>query len=1196
MLPSTIPVNNLDDVNDVENDTANPNQPQRSAAARSAWIEHERRQRSIRFLMMILMMLILMDGEQNANEEMKKKHEQHSQFLRSQYKGGKHLNLQNSNSSNSTLLGGGVGSDSVWNHTVNDTAYYLNGTVIMVQDLWNVRQQFDDKIRNSIQQDKRLVALNGLNDGIDKEQEIWDWAKIHYQDEDDKQETDNDTNKEKEQKQILTAATGIGKTSTSEEKKQNQKENDMDKAKEMVYHYPRNATGHFRGQWTRMNISTTSATTSTSPSTNEFTATTTATTSTSTSTPTTGMDATNSQNNLNKTEFLMHTQARNEILNDKRRYFKVQEEHLGIYILPPMKRIHGDEDVEKLLTLDIGDDDNGNSSDATSNPKKDTEPKGRIRGVTTTQSISSPTTQDMQPLYITESNGKLHFHFYSRPIPGMKEMSLIHGFMKIRDMNDLGFTNPKKHLFLQVRGVILHSIGKISLVANDGLLRSALFLFDEQDDEAANGGNGGIQQVVRKQQEIDVGKIEESEKDEIEYNEQEVRQRRKLQETILDLDTTLKHSHNILHQQTNPAAETEAASTTIINPEATSSTQKQKMSFMDQIDNIRDRALWIYSDFFDRIDAGENNDWSLFSSSSSSSSNELGNMEDNYFVVPGDDSIGYNHENEEPLLLEERIWANDKRQPRRLSETEKSDQKYASTSLSFAYPYPFMPHNHELEHLTPKFDEARTNANIPDQFFNRFCEFEINLDVEHTKWTVSEWREMSKRIIRDVQSVNPFSNKSATWWTNDDEALEDDGNTSESEATHSSTTSLRDEALVMNLVGTMESPNCDFALQVNATAFRMDWEQTKYKATIYSAYMILACLAQIILLLRQLIHSQSSSQAARVSLLCIGWQTIIDAILCIGHCMLCLMVPPVSTAFAMVSLFKFMMFYVIEMKYMVIIVQARNNAEGNQPSASEARRRLAVLQFRFFTAFLSAIIAIWYLALGQGRKKLCFMVMYSFWIPQIIYNVITESKKPMHKHYIYGMSITRLSLPLILFGVPNNFMQEIEPEFPSDNWLCIMLTIWVGIQTALLIGQSKYGARFMIPARFLPPKYDYSRPIPATLLPPQMLQSRSNANSEELVTKTSLESEGIHDSKGPRNRKEKRSHNNGESNGITAVQEEEVDKPTLDCVICYNPIDVQDRRRYMLAPCDHIFHRSCLEQWMDVKMECPTCRADLPSI
>lgn len=70
----------------------------------------------------------------------------------------------------------------------------------------------------------------------------------------------------------------------------------------------------------------------------------------------------------------------------------------------------------------------------------------------------------------------------------------------------------------------------------------------------------------------------------------------------------------------------------------------------------------------------------------------------------------------------------------------------------------------------------------------------------------------------------------------------------------------------------------------------------------------------------------------------------------------------------------------------------------------------------------------------------------------------------------------------------------------------------------------------------------------------------------------------------------------GQMTPTTNMSEDTRDTPTLDCVICYNEIDVNDRLGYMLAPCDHIFHRHCLEQWMDVKMECPICRCNLPSL
>lgn len=96
------------------------------------------------------------------------------------------------------------------------------------------------------------------------------------------------------------------------------------------------------------------------------------------------------------------------------------------------------------------------------------------------------------------------------------------------------------------------------------------------------------------------------------------------------------------------------------------------------------------------------------------------------------------------------------------------------------------------------------------------------------------------------------------------------------------------EALVMTLTGDIESRNCDFTSFINITAMRTNWENTTAKAINYSFYMMLTCLTQIVILLRQLLHTQTQSVASNVSLLCIGWQTVLDAILCICHIFLCL--------------------------------------------------------------------------------------------------------------------------------------------------------------------------------------------------------------------------------------------------------------------------------------------------------------------
>jgi len=84
--------------------------------------------------------------------------------------------------------------------------------------------------------------------------------------------------------------------------------------------------------------------------------------------------------------------------------------------------------------------------------------------------------------------------------------------------------------------------------------------------------------------------------------------------------------------------------------------------------------------------------------------------------------------------------------------------------------------------------------------------------------------------------------------------------------------------------------------------------------------------------------------------------------------------------------------------------------------------------------------------------------MYSFWIPQIFTNVIRDSRKPLHPHYILGMTVTRLAIPLYIFGCPNNFMRT-EPD---KTW-CLYLGVFVGLQASILLLQHYLGSRWFIP-------------------------------------------------------------------------------------------------------------------------------------
>ncbi|KAL5573514.1 hypothetical protein UlMin_023111 [Ulmus minor] len=330
--------------------------------------------------------------------------------------------------------------------------------------------------------------------------------------------------------------------------------------------------------------------------------------------------------------------------------------------------------------------------------------------------------------------------------------------------------------------------------------------------------------------------------------------------------------------------------------------------------------------------------------------------------------------------------------------------------------------------------------------------------------------------------------------------------------------------------GLMESPavdddgDCFSPLLLNATSVNV--EVYYNKAVNYTLMVTFVSFLQVLLLIRQMEHSNTQSGAAKVSILMIGQQAIMDAYLCLIHLTAGILVESLFNAFATAAFFKFVVFSIFEMRYLLAIWKANrpmNNGEGWETM----RRELSVLYSRFYGILLGGILIMYEF---HNFLRPILLLMYSFWIPQIINNVIRDSRKPLHPHYVLGVTVTRLAIPLYMFGCPNNFMR-IEPD---KNW-CICLCIFIGIQASVLLLQHYLGSRWFIPRQILPEKYSYFRRF------------------------------------------------DQQSNHAT------------DCVICMTSIDITQRSNdCMVTPCDHFFHSGCLQRWMDIKMECPTCRRSLP--
>ncbi|GBG63151.1 hypothetical protein CBR_g36920 [Chara braunii] len=308
-----------------------------------------------------------------------------------------------------------------------------------------------------------------------------------------------------------------------------------------------------------------------------------------------------------------------------------------------------------------------------------------------------------------------------------------------------------------------------------------------------------------------------------------------------------------------------------------------------------------------------------------------------------------------------------------------------------------------------------------------------------------------------------------------------------------------------------DSQECFKPLFLNATS---DNQGLYNKAVNYTLLVTFISFLQVLFLIRQMEHSNSQSGAAKVSLWMIGQQAIMDAYLCLGHLTAGIVVENLFNAFATAAFFKFVIFSIFEMRYLLAIWRARRPGTFGE-GWETVRREISILYSRFYGFLLGGILLmyqfswlLWYILL----------LFYSFWIPQIVSNAVRDSRKPLHPHYILGISITRLAIPLFML-----------------------------IQAALLLLQHYFGSRCFIPRQCLPERYSYFRS----------------------VDRSTIQGVGAEDGCG------------------------------IDCVICMAPVEMSQRRSQrerMVTPCDHVFHANCLQRWMDVKMECPTCRRPLPPI
>lgn len=187
-------------------------------------------------------------------------------------------------------------------------------------------------------------------------------------------------------------------------------------------------------------------------------------------------------------------------------------------------------------------------------------------------------------------------------------------------------------------------------------------------------------------------------------------------------------------------------------------------------------------------------------------------------------------------------------------------------------------------------------------------------------------------------------------------------------------------------------------------------------------------------------------------------------------------------------------------------------------------------------------------------------IAYSFWIPQITRNIINNTVDTLSPVYVLGVSAAKLYTPLYLFTYKNNFL-----VVKTNKLFGIALTLNVAFQILVLFMQHVFGRpRLFLPKSLLPEKYDYFRKIPQNVL-----DNAANGRLECVICMEHVNAPQEED-------------DNSDSNSEHANEE--------------SALEEGNGSQYMITPCDHVYHKKCLTQWLDCKLECPFCRAPVPPL
>ncbi|CAK59777.1 unnamed protein product (macronuclear) [Paramecium tetraurelia] len=306
------------------------------------------------------------------------------------------------------------------------------------------------------------------------------------------------------------------------------------------------------------------------------------------------------------------------------------------------------------------------------------------------------------------------------------------------------------------------------------------------------------------------------------------------------------------------------------------------------------------------------------------------------------------------------------------------------------------------------------------------------------------------------------------------------------------------------------------------------------KAIIYSTIVSVLSVIQFISCLRLMRDLINQNRiATQFSLFIFVFLMIFDGYLGIVHFFLAIK----SEYFLTPAFLELVLFFFLELKLAKHIWQERFiNLEDNL----NLRRELYRFHLKFYMLAIILVLLLYYFV----YYNVFLIAMNLYLLPQIIHVAYQGQYVEFDKIFVFGLLSTRLFIPIYFRGCPYNILHA-QVSYLS---VTIILLLFVA-QVVLYYYQCKIGPRFFIPKCLRPKTHEYfvEQPIEGdcAICITQLTDIPSESQSE---------------------------------NKFIAQ------------------IISQNSHKLMETPCGHHFHSICLTKWMNVKLNCPTCRSVLPPL